>query len=194
MRRPLQRRRIRTIALTGALLLNGCGDVAEPAAGRRAPVELISGFRSYQSVAEVQAQLGPLHRWSVREDSRAPARGICPRFDAFKVSVASWTHLDESGELWLDFVNGSLASVAFFPDSPDRYIERLRSTDTEIDEGPAGSRSIGAVLSSLVSPITSRLGTRARVWRATAYTGRDYVGWEDPQIEEEIGAWISSCT
>ena len=181
------------MAFLVAVCLIACGDVPEPAAGRHSPLELISGFWSYQSIGETKNRLGPAVRWSVLDDTPVPARGSCPRFDTFRLAVPNWGHLGEPGELWLDFVNDALYSVSFFPDRPDQYLELLKRAGTELERLPRTSE-LGAFVAFLASPVTSRFAFSARTWKATAYTGRVYIGWEDPRIREEMHAWIASCS
>lgn len=166
---------VRLFALVSYAAVAACGDYAEPGAARRAPTPLMDGFASYLSVAEAKARVPEGLAWTVREDSKSPPRGLCPRDDRLFVSIYNWQHAGFMGELSLGFVNGVLYATLFYPDGDfAAYLSWLTSTGTHFTK-PDGDYKHSA-----------HRAPRTRIWHITDGYGRNYVGWEDEALVQEI--------
>lgn len=153
---------------------------ADPGAIRRDSTPLLGAFRSYQTVDAVRAESGNA-KWTVSEDTRVAARGGCPRFDNLTMT-APWADLGHSGDLELSFVNGVLYESRFYPEEPSGYLEMLAQAGHRFEQRDA----VGAP--------TEKLPPRTRLWHWHRYDDRRYVGWCDEAIEDEIRAWVFSCS
>ena len=162
-------------------ILSACGPPAEPGAQKRSPTALIPPLESQQTPDQVRAALGAVGGWVTLEDSEVGPRDGCPRFNVLSISVPGWSHLGEKGDLRLGFVNGVLHSTWFYPESPQGYLAALEAAGIALDQ-----------VDHIGAHFTTR-PPRTRIWKWKAYDGRDYVGWEDEAIREEMHAWISSC-
>jgi hypothetical protein len=175
--------RSRCAGLAGLLsILFACGPPVEPGTQKRAPTALISDLQSQQTPNQVRTLLGSVGGWVTLEASKVGPAGLCPRLEQLSISVPGWTHLGEKGDLHLGFVNGVLHSTWFYPESPQRYWAALGAAGISFDR----VNHIGAYF-------TTR-PPRTLIWKWKAYDGREYVGWDDEAIREEIDAWISRCS
>ena len=178
------------------------------------PVDLIDGFKSYQSIEETQracAQLG--HEWVVIEDSRSPKKGTRPRFDILVVEVDGYKHLEQDGVLRLEFFNGRLFKTCFYADDHETYLEALLQTKNvdlmHGDEKMIGDLQIGTYKDyrgkPFIRPVAqlaiARFGPRYGVsfpTRTTRSWGREPWGqlrnrsivWIDIRLQEEEFDWI----
>jgi hypothetical protein len=165
---------IAVVAIT--LLACGRSEIAEPAAREHAAARFRFGLSSYltpDEVRELMAPVGPV----VLEDSPAPPRGSCPRFDQLSLSFPDRSDLDHLGELQAQFINGRLYSVWFYPREYSSYLSAL--SDAGVVPDADGEFSPSA---------------HVRGWTYTAFDGRKYVAWEDSRVAEEVRAWIMACS
>lgn len=141
------------------------------------PAMLIDGFASYQSVEGVKKRLEQAALfWQVLEDSHLGQKDRRPPFNIYTISVRGYTHLSCAGELIFYFFNDRLMETRFFPDEPHEYISSLK-------------KHFGA---SFQETNEVQVAQYARMWLASDYTKRQYVGWQDVRLAEEQQQWIKN--
>ena len=119
-------------------------------------------------VARVRLQVA-VEQWRIVSTERL--RGGA---EVSTVRVPHYADLDSIGILQLEFLDGRLQKVAFYPDAPGSYLGQLKAVR-------------GLPLDGYASPEASsthrHLG--ADVWATRDYRDRAYVGWEDPGLSAE---------
>ena len=161
--------------LVFVLGLNSCGPEPKEAYSTVAntKMELLPGFRSYESISVVSKHLGDqASRVKVTEDSKLPASDRRPRFDIYTVEVPDREFCGEKGTLRLLFFNDRLASTWFYPEQSESCLQHLRSS--------------GIMVSDKQTTVGDTI-----IWSSTDYKGRRYVAWEDRRLREEQDRWIS---
>jgi hypothetical protein len=160
-------------AAVAALMLSGCGcggDFDTVATDR---AQLVDGFESYMSQAELMVRLAertdvtiiPDPKVHLPTDSRPP-------FNIVVVELASFEHLKHQGNLRITLFNNRLQHVRFFPEDPKGYFMLFRQSETTL------WKHLERVFGNVV------------LRQATDYRGRDYVAWEDKRLIEESNRWI----
>lgn len=136
---------------------------------------LIDGVESYLSVAVFLLQLKSRSiAYEVEYPSPASQEENRPPFNITTVKIMGFSHLGYTGELLVEFFNDRLVGVRFFTSSVDAYKRQLLFQER---------------LDLLAQPeILSSKNTR--VWSATDYAGRAYIGWEDIRLAKEMEIWI----
>jgi len=114
--------------------------------------------------------------WSVDERRKA-AQGGCPRFDETNASVKRVADLGEVGDLRLDFINGRLYSILFYPDRFDAYLAKLEANGTRFDKDGFTVTALGV-----------------RAWTAPSATRPRFVAWSDQNIRSEIHWFTRACS
>jgi hypothetical protein len=136
---------------------------------------LIDWIESYASVDEFVQQLKA--RSLPFEIDRPKSSGTTayrPPYEITMITIPSFSHLGFSGDLIVAFFNNRLVGADFYPSDMNGYRKRLSS-------------EIGTSLNA-DSEATPHPNTR--IWKATDYKGRDYIGWEDVRLAEEMRLWI----
>jgi hypothetical protein len=140
------------------------------------PADLIGGFRSHMSPAEVQAVLKARgSEWEVIEEGGLPPGDQRPRYSGAKWRASRFADLGFAGYAEFEFFNDRLAAVSFFPDSFDAYLSEL---------DPQAKAQIGQPLRLSWDPrVNARVGSN--------HEGRRCVTWESVQLREEDRRWIA---
>jgi hypothetical protein len=129
-------------------------------------------FASYSTTAEVRQQHFEGVKWTTLSYEEFPTGSQRPAFTILTVEIPAHTHLNQTGELRLRFVNDRLATTWFYPQDPTGYFAAL--VDKGVDLRP------GEEL--LLEPSTP-------VWSARDYQGRSLVGWSDTRLQREERRW-----
>lgn len=138
------------------------------------PVNLIDGFKSYQSIEEIRQYCSSLgHKWMIIEDSNLPKGDKRPKFDIFVVEVKEFKYLDWIGVLRLEFFNNRLFGTSFYPEDYKAFIENLLQNE-KIDLINNDKKIIDNLM----------------IWKHKDYRGKVYIGWKDIRIEQEELEWI----
>jgi hypothetical protein len=167
--------RARGIAFAALLACFGSACVSEPGAGEPRPVRLALGLSSYATLPQIRDQLGSDLGWAITE-LKSPPRGTCPRFDHMTVGLPRRSVDGFMGRVGLEFVNGRLFRVEFFPDDIDAYVAWLRTQGTLFKAGTA-----------FPAPGVVMFLTREPLSPAS-------VGWGDMKLHDERRAWLDACT
>jgi hypothetical protein len=137
--------------------------------------KLINGVESYVSIDQAKSELPA---WEVLEQSSLKPKDRRPPFNIYKVSVKNYSHLGISGELHMEFFNNRLLSTWFYPEDFDKYMALLKEKEgLTFQESQHGSRE-------------ARMAPHTRVWTQKDYKERQYVGWEDTRLGDELNLWI----
>lgn len=142
----------------------------------KAPVLLIGDISSYQSIDAFKISLRAAYSWEVLPSERSSFRGdkYRPAFEVESLLVRDFSHLGQRGNLLIIFFNNRLAKTLFFPSDQDKYLIAL---SFDIDHDVLSSEEF------FVRP-------HVRIWAATDGQGKNYVGWEDRRLADEMARWI----
>lgn len=138
--------------------------------------KLIDGIESYWSIKDLENHLRKNSlAWQLEQGQQPGPNDWRPPFVVDTVTIKNYSHLGSSGELVVEFFNGRLIGVMFFPREADKYIAQL-----------AKSEGVDLVQNQEIT-----LSQYTRVWRAEAdREKRRYVGWEDVRLSDEMSTWI----
>lgn len=138
------------------------------------PIELIDGFKSYQPIETVKQYCDSLgYPWEVIEDSKLSPGDKRPRFDIFVVEINNFKHLDQTGNLKLEFFNNRLSSISFYPVDEIAYLREL-----------SDKKNINLID---INKITK---DNLKIWKYRNYKDKFYIGWQDLRLEQEEWEWI----
>jgi hypothetical protein len=161
----MMRSRIATVMLAAVtvVLAASCGDT------NATPAELIAGFRSHASVEETEAIVERSgRRWVLVDDF--PGAGHTSQ----SYSVKPFEDRGFTGEASVQFFDGKLVRIVFFPQEPSPYLERLASDlRIELDK-------------SVPSPTDNRVVVRT----GTYASGGRFASWEDRALAAEMERWL----
>jgi hypothetical protein len=164
----------RLVATAALCTVVACSRLQEPGTPPGDSSPLFVGFKSYSTLDDIKSQLPDRSSWEIISDSKRPPRKDCPRFDEFMFAVPA-THLGRSGRLRVEFINDRLRSTAFVPDDFPSYVEALRRSGLVF-------RADGRVT---VPPHTE-------VWQFDREPR--FVGWADRRFDEQVRAWVYTCS
>ena len=164
----------RTAAIGAVCAIAGCGVVDEFESFEAIRTPLIEGFESYMLPDEAWSALPSGRRWREVERSSLATDDPRPRFDWLVVSVETFRHLGEDGELVLTFFNDRLMGTVFYADKPQAYVRALRGEGIVPEGGVATIRPFTVVR-----------------FRADL-SHRPSVSWIDSRLEEQHDRWVST--
>ena len=143
---------------------------------------MIDPLKSYESVEAIEARLSD---YSLDRSHVAKPRN--PRYPPYRtdtVVVKDFKHLDQPGELTLEFFNDRLYEAEFRPEDPQKYLALLRKKGL-----PLKRESVGK------SEFTSgHLRVATNIDFATSDVGKSlhtqpYVIWQDLRLVAQLREW-----
>lgn len=157
---------------------------AEYTAVAKARVSLMGDFKSYDSVSEIAAELGPGGYDPMRKmNHRMPNPEFPPR-DLDTLTVMNYKHLGVEGELTLKFFNDRLYEAEFSPKSAEDYAAPLRKAVPGFRRDRLGKVEItnGSMrIASNVDLARSPVGMSLRT--------KPYAIWQDMRLVKQRNTW-----
>ncbi|MDB5972121.1 MAG: hypothetical protein JWQ90_4571 [Hydrocarboniphaga sp.] len=151
---------------------------------RRAGVELVDGYRSYSSVAEVGKALQARRLGASRRTLARPPDPRYPPHALDTLTVEQLALLDTQGRLSLQFFNDRLFEIDFKPDDAAACAAALKRADPQLqrDRNGRAEHSVGdRRLATNVGLASSHVGE---------YLGTEpYVLWQDLRLTRERDEW-----
>ena len=170
--RPLPMTRL-LVAVAASMVLAACGCGGDFRSVAKDRAELLSGFESYMSRAELMKQLAERSDVSIVPDpnTRSP-RDTRPPFEMITVELSAFEHLNHKGSLHITLFNDRLLGMWFYPEHPETYLDALRAS--------------GVILIEDQEVVTGNVVMR----QSKDYRERLYVAWEDKRLGDESNRWI----
>jgi hypothetical protein len=134
---------------------------------------LFPGYDSYASVEEVTPKLPLQAEKKVVEETSLAKDASKPSYRIYTLRIAPYTHLDQSGALFITFYNNRLLQTAFYPEKLDEYVAALKKSGTGVRFGQ-----------ELVRGHTT-------IWIGTDFDNKHYVGWADKRLREQQRRWLA---
>lgn len=144
----------------------------------------LGAFHSYDSVATVRATLtNEKYEWG-ETHLHAPSSEFYPRHDMDTLNVKAYHHLDNDGELNLEFFNDRLYEVEFIPKDPDAYARAIHVALPDLKSNRVGD----AILISGPLRIASNVDL-ARSSVGQSLQAHPYVIWQDLRLIRQRDQW-----
>lgn len=159
-------------------------DTAKYLAVEKSRVKLGGIFSSYDSVDSVAARLEQAGATWTQSKNHRPTDERYPPRDLDTLKIAEYLHLDQPGELTLEFFNNRLYEMYFAPKDPVAYASALHRAEPALKrdrQGRAelvqGAQRIASNVDLAASDVGRSLGTQP------------YALWQDTRLVKQREAW-----
>lgn len=147
----------------------------------------LGGFRSYDSLDAVRDQLAAEKFTATLTQLHSTPSPSYPERKMDTLTVAKYRHLDQPGELTLEFFNNRLYEVDFAPVDPVAYAPQLHKSVPQLKRNQAGDTQL--LEGSL--RITSNVDLAANAVGMGLGTSA-YVIWQDRRLIRQRDQWDQS--
>ena len=162
--------------LCACMILISCNDL-EPLPESLAPTPLMDATPSLLSPEAVRRL--PRFRsshWRIKDHTKVLRDGR-PPFDELVVSLTDFDSHSTTGELLLDFYNGKLMSMTYYPTDQGVYEKLVNNAAFQKDVGGRWVHRVPGTPATLVV-------------KGQDHRGRRFVSWEDERLARHLLAWI----
>lgn len=151
----------------------GCTKGRQPQETR--PTPLISGVTSRQSSEQFTNYLRGLNlRWEITKQSSLSPTDRRPPFTIYEITVSNYPYLNSRGDLTALFFNNRLAEIHFYPMTMPPFLQKLATN--------------GVVLGSNDQKKT--MPPTTEIWLGKDEHGKEFVGWRDSTLVQEMNDWV----
>lgn len=152
----------------------GCNKGRQPAR-EASPTPLISGVMSRQGSEQFTSYLRRLNlQWQVSRQSSLSPTDRRPPFTIYEITVSNYPYQNSRGDLTALFFNDRLEEVHFYPVAMPPLLQKLADN--------------GVVLGSNDQKKT--LPPTTEIWLGKDEHGKEFVGWRDSTLVEEMNDWV----
>ena len=144
----------------------------------------LAGFRSYDTMEAVQSVLAAGHFTATLAQLHSTPSAAYPEHKMDTLTVEKYRHLDQPGQLTLEFFNNRLYEVDFAPAEPKIYALALHKAIPELKSNQAGDTQwisgalrVSSNVDLAANAVGKSLGSNA------------YVIWQDLRLIRQRNQW-----